>query len=99
MEAASEKRPESGGSGGNGESHHSGLDQLLWNVLQVGTVPGMQTPESYFEEMGDEEIQEVEGPKTENEEMVRKSHWTGAKTLRTLAVFRLQTCDWMMGAV
>jgi hypothetical protein len=42
----------------NVQSDTSGMDYLLWPILQVSPLPNVREPESHSSEVGNEEIQE-----------------------------------------
>ena len=49
------------------------MDQLLWALLQVGSLPDIQPAQQSFDEMGDEEIQKVTGAEAESH-IVAEAH-------------------------
>ena len=76
-----------------------GLDQLLRQVLQVGSAPGLPPPQSHTDSVGEQEIQKATGSSTPSGALARWGGTTRAPDVCSLAPPGPQADGWMMGAV
>ncbi len=97
MEATSAERQIVRGFVEDVQSHSSGLDKLLWELLQICALPDLETSEQDTGQVGDEEIQEVKASSAACGVLVRENSPKGILAIPALADGH-KTDGWMMGA-